>query len=109
MGVLSQVVPMSLLGVVSSSFSGCVPVIVMSAGPRSYPPGAQCQWPVAGFSAGLARPDGARVARQDAVKLAAGADAELGGDLAQVLLDRAGADEQPGAGRRVRQESGPAA
>jgi hypothetical protein len=43
------------------------------------------------------------VAGQDAVELAAGADAELGEDLAQVVLDRTGADEQPGADLRVRQ------
>src|ERR1700722_11692846 len=46
---------------------------------------------------GLACPDGARVAGQDAAELAAGADAEFGEDLAQVALDRARADEQPGA------------
>src|SRR5713101_1814352 len=40
---------------------------------------------------------------RDAVELAAGADAELGEDLAQVVLDRTGADEQPGADLRVRQ------
>jgi hypothetical protein len=42
---------------------------------------------------GLALPDGVRVAGQDAVELAAGADAELGEDFAQVVLDRAGTDE----------------
>jgi hypothetical protein len=31
------------------------------------------------------------------VELAAGGDAELGEDLAQVVLDGVGADEQPGA------------
>ena len=40
---------------------------------------------------------------QDPVELAAGADAELGEDLAQVVLDRARADEQPGADLRVGQ------
>src|ERR1700730_14465752 len=51
----------------------------------------------------LQRPDGGRVAGQDAVELVAGADAELHEDLAQVVLDRAGADEQPGADLRVRE------
>src|SRR5258708_29299448 len=51
----------------------------------------------------LAWADGARVAGQDGVELAAGADAELGEDLAQVVLDRARADEQPGADLRVGQ------
>ena len=37
------------------------------------------------------------VAGQRAVELAAGADVEFGEDLAQVVLDRARADEQPGA------------
>ena len=46
---------------------------------------------------GLARPDGGRAGRQDAMELAAGADGELGEHLAQVVLDRARADEQPGA------------
>jgi hypothetical protein len=46
---------------------------------------------------GLARPGGALVGRQDAVELAAGADAKLGKDLAQVVLDSTRADEQPGA------------
>src|ERR1700684_654820 len=39
----------------------------------------------------------ARLAGQHAVKLTARADVELGEDLAQVIFDRAGADEQPGA------------
>src|SRR5262249_37643521 len=46
---------------------------------------------------GLALLDGVRVAGKDAVELATGADAELGEDLAQVVLDCARADEQPGA------------
>jgi hypothetical protein len=37
------------------------------------------------------------------VELTAGADAELGEDLAQVVLDGVGADEQPGADLRVGQ------
>jgi len=36
---------------------------------------------------------------QHAVELAAGGDAELGEDLAQVVLGGVGADEQPGADR----------
>ena len=42
----------------------------------------------------LERRDGGRVAGQDAVELAARADAELDEDLAQVVLDRARTDEQ---------------
>src|ERR1700733_6932745 len=52
---------------------------------------------------GLMRRDVVRVARQGAVELAAGGNAELGEDLAEVVLDRAGAEEQPGADLRVRQ------
>jgi hypothetical protein len=37
------------------------------------------------------------------VELAAGGDAELGQDLAQVVLDGVGADEQPGTDLGVRQ------
>ncbi len=51
----------------------------------------------------LVRRDGVRVAGQGPVELAAGADAELGEDLAQVVLDRARADEQPGADLRIGQ------
>src|SRR5947208_11443677 len=51
----------------------------------------------------LGRPDGGRVAGQDAVELAARADVELGEDLAQVVLDRARTDEQPGADLGVRE------
>ena len=40
---------------------------------------------------------------QGVAELAARGDAELGEDLAQVVLDRAGADEQPGADLRVGQ------
>jgi len=46
---------------------------------------------------------GGRVGRQDAVELAAGADVELGEDLAQVVLNRARTDEQPGADLQVLQ------
>ena len=46
---------------------------------------------------GLARPGSGQVAGKDAVELVARADVELGEDLAQVVLDRARADEQPGA------------
>src|SRR2546426_2167528 len=57
--------------------------------------GRQCDWPVfawprRGDGPGrLKRPDGGRVAGQDAVELVARADVELGEDLAQVVLDRA--------------------
>jgi hypothetical protein len=44
-----------------------------------------------------------RVGGQRLVELAAGGDGELGEDLAQVVLDRARADEQPGADLRVGQ------
>ena len=43
------------------------------------------------------------VVGQDAMELAARADADLGEHLAQVVLDRARADEQPGADLRVRE------
>jgi hypothetical protein len=57
----------------------------------------QCQWPVIGRpraarpagTAGLVRPAGDRIGGQDVAKVAAGADGELGEDLAQVVLDRA--------------------
>ena len=62
----------------------------------------QSKWPVVALAARrlaseLARPGGDRVAGQDPVQLGAGADIELGEHLAQVVLDRAGTDEQPGA------------
>src|SRR5260370_26948929 len=43
------------------------------------------------------------VSGQSAMELATGADAELGEDLAQVVLDGARADEQPGADLRIGQ------
>ena len=52
----------------------------------------------AGLVASAAAPPG-----QDAVELAARGDAELGEDLAQVVLDGVRADEQPGADLRVGQ------
>ena len=58
--------------------------------------------PVAGDGR-LERSSGVQVVGQDVVDLAAGADAELGEDFAQVVLDRPGADEQPGANLRVQQ------
>src|SRR5829696_8431055 len=74
-----------------------------------------CQWPARLASGGLAvrrprrrlaggllGPGAGRVAGQDPVELTARADSELGEDLAQVVLDRALADEQPGADLRVR-------
>src|SRR5579859_6334107 len=74
---------------------------VHSAGSRSPPGSALREDRVA--PAVLARPGGVRVGGQGPVELAAGADAELGEDLAQVVLDRAGADEQPGADLRIGQ------
>jgi MFS family permease len=46
---------------------------------------------------------GVLVGGQDAAELAARGDVELGEDLAQVVLDRARGQEQPGANLRVRQ------
>src|SRR5580704_13221548 len=68
----------------------------------------QFGWPVVAGAGrpgtgGLVWPGGVRVGGQDLVKLAAGADGELGEDLGQVVLDRARADEQPGADLRVGQ------
>src|SRR5438445_2057256 len=92
------------------SISDRNPAIVMSGGPRSHPPGDSASGPVvvwhpptggADWPARLGRPDGGRPAGQDAVELVAGADVELGEDLAQVVLDRSWTDEQPGADLRV--------
>jgi DNA-binding CsgD family transcriptional regulator len=49
------------------------------------------------------RGGGVRLAGQDLLELAAGGDAELGENLAQVVLDGAGADEEPGTDLRVGQ------
>src|SRR6516165_10017673 len=49
------------------------------------------------------QPRGTGVVGQCSLELQAGADLELGEDLAQVVLDGARADEQPGADFRVRQ------
>src|SRR5437763_12252581 len=89
---------------------GCVPVIVIWRGPRSYPQGVQAtgQWrpgtrhatsQPARVSAAGAYP-GRRIA---AMELPVGADAKLGEHLAQVALNGAGADEQAGTNFRVRQ------
>ena len=51
----------------------------------------------------LAGRNGVRIARQDAVELAAGAYAELGEDLPQVVFDRVRADEEPGSNLAVGQ------
>src|SRR2546429_1971138 len=51
------------------------------------------------------QPRGVGVVGQCSVELQAGADLELGEDLAQVVLDGARADEQPGADLRVRRPS----
>jgi hypothetical protein len=55
-------------------------------------------------TARLAHRDGVRVAGQDAVELAASANADLGEHLAQVILDRECADEQwsPALSKRTR-------
>src|SRR5216684_3049896 len=77
----------------------------MPGGSRSYPPGAQCRWPVLAWAAragtrlsgGLVRLAGLRVGGADVVELAARADGELGEDLEHVISDRARADNsRPG-------------
>src|SRR5581483_7746500 len=66
-------------------------------------PGAREKW----LAGGTAEPDAAsgrssgELLRQRVAKLPASADAELAEDLAQVVLDRARADEQLGADLRV--------
>src|SRR5258708_8252618 len=59
--------------------------------------------PGARFADALAGPDGSHAVREDAVKLAARADAELGEDVAEVGLYGARAEDQPGADFRVGQ------
>src|SRR5438105_4147271 len=88
-----------------SVFDQCIPASVIRAGRVRIR-----QWPVVAGSTptgtgrrGLKRRDGGRVTGQDAVELAARADVELHEDLAQVVLDRARADEQPGADLRIRE------
>lgn len=51
----------------------------------------------------LARLRGAPVAGKGAVELVAGVDVELGKDLVQVVLNRKGADEEPGADVEIRE------
>jgi len=51
---------------------------------------------------GLLRPGPGRVAGQGPLELRTGADTELGEHFVQVVLHRAGADEQPAADLRVR-------
>src|SRR5580693_4249689 len=51
----------------------------------------------------LAQRGSIQVAWRNAAELAARADVELGEDLAQVVLDRARAEKQPGADLRVRE------
>src|ERR1700739_4957250 len=82
----------------------------MLAGPHSDPPWWPAhagQWrPGAGPATppgGSAQRHGVRVARQDAAKVAARGDVELGEDLAQVVLDGARRQEQPGADLGVRE------
>ena len=70
----------------------------------SRPPPAQSGWPAAGQSARWSgRLGGLRVAGQRADELIARADVELREHLAQVVLDRARADEEPRADLRVRE------
>src|SRR5580658_1516895 len=95
----------------------CVPAIVRPAGLGSPPPvhsttgqgwrkqakaseSKRKQAEASGSKVGLARP---RAGGQYPVELAAGADAELGEHVAEVVLGRARADEQPGADLRVGQ------
>jgi hypothetical protein len=54
-------------------------------------------------SGGLAQRGDVQDVWRDAAELAARADAKLGEDLAQVVLDRTRAEEQPGADLRIRQ------
>src|SRR5947208_12771905 len=99
-----------VIAVSSSSFGECIPASVIRVGrgrighwtvrvgqssPRASAPDRL--WPA------RLGPDGGRVAGQDAVELVARADVELGEDLAQVVLDRARTDEQPGADLGVRE------
>src|SRR6267378_6841453 len=98
------------IAVSSSSFGECVPASVVRAGRarighRTVRVGQSSPGQCADRArpARLARPDGGRPAGQDAVELVARADVELGEDLAQVVLDRARTDEQPGADFRVRE------
>ena len=88
----------------------CISVSVLDAGAglasasarhsgQSSAPGAPTRPPR------LQRRNRGRVARQDALELAARGDVELGEDLAQVVLDRRRADEQPDADFRVREPS----
>src|SRR5260370_29554975 len=65
--------------------------------------GLAARLPGARFADALAGPDGSHAVREDAVKLAARADAELGEGVAQVGLDGARAEEQPSADLRVGQ------
>src|ERR1700739_119634 len=64
---------------------------MISPGKHSHPPTAQSIDAVRGSI------------RQGTAELASRFDAELGEDLAQVVLDRAHTDEQPGGNFRVRQ------
>src|ERR1700685_3930944 len=100
MGVFSQVVTMPLLRAVSWSFGTASPhrhagrtALVSASG--------QCHWPVVAWPRcrnadcqGLTRLCGVRFDGQDLAELAARADGKLGEYLAQVVLDRARADEQ---------------
>src|SRR6185312_10606157 len=88
----------------------CHSVIVILAGLRSDPPWWPAhagQWRPGGGPATppgeSAQRHGVWVGRQDAAEVAARGDAELGEDLAQVVLDSARRQEQPGADFGVRE------
>src|SRR2546430_14707757 len=98
------------IAVSSSSFGECVPASVVRAGRarighRTVRVGQSSPGQCADRArpARLGRPDGGRPAGQNAVELVARADVELGEDFAQVVLDRAWTDEQPGADLGVRE------
>src|SRR2546428_4498334 len=97
-----------VIAVSSYSFGECIPASVIRAGRARIGQGtvrvgqsSPGQRADRARPARLGRPDGGRPAGQDAVELVARADVELGEDLAQVVLDRARTDEQPGADLRV--------
>jgi hypothetical protein len=76
-------------------------ITVTDGTPHSAAPPSRKSRRASEYEGQLTRRVGVSVAGQHAVELAAGADVGLGEDLAQVVLDRARADEQPGADLRV--------
>src|SRR5580658_2592800 len=95
----------------SSRSGDCVPAIVSWAGPRAPPPAGRAtgqDWPGGGWTrtrlpGALAGRGGIPAGGQCSVQLAAGGNGELGEHVAEVILGRARADEQPGADLRIRQ------